>query len=164
MRSLLSAIDLSISRCCARSSLSSALLAAAIAGAMSINKGKNNFEKSNLALVFGWGGAMWGDGGGLVNLGIRLTYGLSDIISIAGGKRQDYYAFSDGITATPKSYKPTNTATIGFHLTYDFDLGWWLHDSCKRKYKFFLFKMSQLLMSHKNLNLRSQPVHKVEKL
>lgn len=101
---------------------------------------KSNFEKSNLSLVLGWGGAMWGDGGGLVNLGIRLTYGLSDIISTSGGKGQDYYKLSEGITAAPKSYKPTNTATIGFHLTYDFDMGWWFHDSCKRKYKFLLFK------------------------
>ena len=101
---------------------------------------KSNFEKSNLSLVLGWGGAMWGDGGGLVNLGICLTYGLSDIISTGGGKGQDYYKLSDGITAAPKSYKPTNTATIGFHLTYDFDMGWWFHDSCKRKYKFLLFK------------------------
>lgn len=100
---------------------------------------QSNFEKSNLSLVFGWGSAMWGDGGGLINLGIRLTYGLSDIISTSGGRGNDYYALSDGITATPKSYKLTNTATIGLHLTYDFDLGWWLHDSCKRKYKFFLF-------------------------
>lgn len=101
---------------------------------------KNSFDKSNLALVFGWGGAIWGDGGGLVNLGLRFTYGLSDIISKSGGRGNDYYALSDGIAATPKSYKPTNTATVGFHLTYDFDMGWWLHDSCKRKYKFFLFK------------------------
>ena len=100
---------------------------------------KNSFEKSNLSLVLGWGGPIWGDGGGLVNLGIRLTYGLSDIISTSGGKGTDYYSLNDGITANPKSYTPTNTATIGFHLTYDIDLGWWLHDSCKRKYKFFLF-------------------------
>lgn len=101
---------------------------------------KNDFEKSNLSLIFGWGNALWGDGGGLVNLGIRLTYGLSDIISAAGGRGKDYYALSDGITATPKVYKPTNTATIGFHLTYDFDLGWWVQESCHRKYKFSLFK------------------------
>lgn len=101
---------------------------------------KDNFEKSNLALVFGWGGAMWGDGGGLVNLGIRLTYGLPDIISTKGGRGSNYYALADGTTASPKSYKPTHTATVGFHLTYDFDMGWWLHDTCKRKYKFFLFK------------------------
>jgi len=38
-----------------------------------------------------------GDGGGLLDLGIRLTYGLSDIISIPGGRAQDYYALSDGV-------------------------------------------------------------------
>ena len=98
---------------------------------------KSNFEKSNLALVLGWGGSLWGDGGGLLDLGIRLTYGLSDIISTNGGRDKEYKSYSDG---TPKSYTPTNTATIGFHLTYDFDMGWWFHDSCKRKYKFFLFE------------------------
>jgi|ERR1051325_1201003 hypothetical protein len=101
---------------------------------------KDNFEKSNFSLMFGWGGALWGDGGGLVNLGIRISYGLSDILSAKGGKGSDYYSLSDGVTATPKAYKSTNTATIGFHLTYDFDLGWWFHDTCKRKYKFFLFQ------------------------
>lgn len=101
---------------------------------------KNNFEKSDMALVLGWGGSLWGDGGGLLDLGIRLTYGLSDIVSSAGGKGNDYYKLSDGATATAKSYKPTNTATVGFHLSYDFDMGWWFHDTCKRKYKFFLFE------------------------
>ena len=98
---------------------------------------KNNFEKPDFALVLGWGGSLWGDGGGLLDLGIRLTYGLSDIISTAGGKGKDYSSFSDG---SVKSYKPTNTATIGLHLSYDFDMGWWFHDTCKRKYKFFLFE------------------------
>ena len=101
---------------------------------------KSSFEKSNMSLVLGWGGSLWGDGGGLLDLGIRLTYGLSDIVSGTGGKGTDYYSFSEGITAIPKPYKPTNTATIGLHLTYDFDMGWWFHDTCKRKYKFFLFK------------------------
>ena len=101
---------------------------------------KSSFEKSNMSLVLGWGGSLWGDGGGLLDLGIRLTYGLSDIISSAGGKGNDYYTLSDGMTATPKSYSPTNTATIGFHLSYDFDLGWWFHDTCSRKHKFFIFE------------------------
>lgn len=100
----------------------------------------DNFEKSNISVVFGWGGSLWGNGGGLINLGIRMTYGLSDIVSTAGGRGKGYNSLSDGITATPKSYKPTNTATIGFHLTYDFDMGWWFHDTCSRKYKFFLFE------------------------
>ena len=100
---------------------------------------KNSFEKSNFSLVFGWGSAIWGDQGGIVDLGIRITYGLTDIISTAGGKGKDYYPIGDGIPAKPKPYLSTNTATIGFHLKYDFDLGWWLHDNCRRKYKFFLF-------------------------
>ncbi|MBI3501070.1 MAG: outer membrane beta-barrel protein [Bacteroidetes bacterium] len=101
---------------------------------------RDNFEKTNFALVLGWGGSLWGDGGGLLDLGIRLTYGLSDITSNAGGRGKDYYPLADGISAKPKSYLPTNTATIGFHLTYDFDMGWWFHDTCKRKYKFFMFE------------------------
>lgn len=101
---------------------------------------QNNFEKSDLALVLGWGGSMWGDGGGLLDLGIRVTYGLSDIVSNAGGKGKDYYPLADGTSAKPKPYTSTNTATIGFHLTYDFDMGWWFHDTCKRKYKFFMFE------------------------
>lgn len=100
---------------------------------------KSNFEKSSLSLVLGWGGSLWGDGGGLLDLGIRLTYGLSDIISKIGGKGQDY-TIIDGTTITTKPYKPTHSATVGLHLTYDFDLGWWFNDSCKRKYKFFLFE------------------------
>ena len=100
---------------------------------------KSNFEKSNLAIVFGWGGPLWADGGGLLDLGIRLTYGLSDIIGSQGGKGNDYHSPGEGIPGTPKAYKFTNTATAGFVLSYNFDMGWWLHDSCKRKYKFFLF-------------------------
>lgn len=98
---------------------------------------KSNFEKTNFSLVLGWGNSLWGDGGGLLDLGIRLTYGLSDIISTGGGRDMKYKSYSDG---TLKSYNLTNTATIGLHLSYDFDMGWWFHDTCKRKYKFFLFE------------------------
>lgn len=100
----------------------------------------SNFEKSDMAIVFGWGSALWGDGGGLFTMGVRLTYGISDVISAGGGKGNNYYALADGQAATARSYTPTNTATIGFHFTYDFDMGWFFHDDCKRKYKFFLFR------------------------
>lgn len=101
---------------------------------------KNKFERSNFSFVFGWGGAIWGDQGGILDLGVRITYGLTDIVSSAGGKGFDYYQRSDGINAKPKPYSPTSTATIGFHLKYDFDLGWLMKDTCSRKYRFFLFR------------------------
>lgn len=100
---------------------------------------KKNFEKQNISAVFGWGAAFIGQGGMLINLGIRLTYGLSDIITNAGGKGKDYLPLADGMNAQPKPYTPTNIATIGFHLSIDYDLGWFLYSGCHRKYKFFLF-------------------------
>ncbi len=100
---------------------------------------KNDFEKSNLALVFGWGGAIWGDGGLLIHGGFRLTYGLSDIRSTYGGKGSDYYPLSAEAGAKPKSYTKTNTASVGFIISADYDLGWFMSNSCNRKYKFFLF-------------------------
>lgn len=99
---------------------------------------KNNFEKPNFAIVFGWGSAIWGTGGLLIHAGFRLTYGLSDIVSTAGGKGNDYLPF-DG-SKILKAYTKTNTATIGFHISMDYDLGWIMSNSCKRKYKFFLFE------------------------
>lgn len=97
-----------------------------------------DFEASNTSIVFGWGNALWGDGGGLVTMGIRLTYGITDLV--AAGRGNNYYALQDGQEAAAKSYKSTNSATIGFHFTYDFDMGWFMYNDCKRKYKFFLFK------------------------
>jgi hypothetical protein len=97
---------------------------------------KKDYAAGNTSLVFGWGTGLWGNGGLLVNFGIRATYGFSDIISDVGGKGADYYP-SDGSAKT--GYKPTNTATIGFHLSMDFDLGWFMTSSCGRSHKFVLF-------------------------
>lgn len=100
---------------------------------------KDNFQKSNLSLVLGWGGAIWGSGGLLIHGGFRLTYGLSDIISSAGGKGNDYYPLAEGIKAKSEPYTKTNTVSIGFNVSLDYDLGWFMSNSCNRKYKFFLF-------------------------
>ena len=100
---------------------------------------KSNFQKSNLSLVFGWGGAIWGTGGLMIHGGFRFTYGLSDIVSSDGGRGDAYHPLSDA-TAQPKSYAKTNTASIGFHISLDYDLGWFMSNSCNRKYKFFLFE------------------------
>jgi len=100
---------------------------------------KNNFESSNLSLVFGWGGAIWGSGGLLIHGGIRFTYGLSDILTTYGGKGSDYMPLADGVSAKPKPYAKTNTASVGFIISADYDLGWFMSNSCNRKYKFFLF-------------------------
>ena len=95
-----------------------------------------NYEKGNTSLIFGWGTGLWGNGGLMVNFGIRATYGLSDIVSLAGGKDDPYWSY--GETAA-KGYKPTNTATIGFQFNVDFDLGWFMSSSCGRSHKFVLF-------------------------
>ena len=98
---------------------------------------KPNYEKSNMAVVFGWGTGLWGNGGLLINLGIRLSYGMADIVSDLGGKGDDYHPMSD-LTKT-QSYTKTNTATISLHMNMDFDLGWFVTSSCKRNHKFVLF-------------------------
>ncbi|MEW6467725.1 MAG: porin family protein [Bacteroidota bacterium] len=97
--------------------------------------GESHFEKKNTALLFGWGGGIWGNGGLLISGGLRFTYGLTDIISEAGGRGQDYM-MSDG---SSKAYTPTHTATVGFHLIADFDIGWFVSSSCGRNHKFMLF-------------------------
>ena len=95
---------------------------------------KKSYDK-NTSLVFGWGTGIWGDGGLLISLGVRLGYGLSDIISTDGGRGNDYI-LGDG---TKKSYTKTNTATAALHLNIDFDLGWFMSSSCGRSHKFVLF-------------------------
>ncbi|MBL7891281.1 MAG: PorT family protein [Bacteroidia bacterium] len=100
---------------------------------------KENLNPSNTAIVFGWGTNLMGDGGLMLSLGIRLTYGLTDIVSDLGGKGKSYYPLADGTAATAQSYKPTNTATVGIHLSLDFDLGYIVSSSCGRKHKFALF-------------------------
>lgn len=97
-----------------------------------------NYSKKNTAIVLGWGSGIWGSGGLLLSAGLRLSYGLSDIISTVGGKGQEYQTYSS--PQEKKSYKKTNTATIGFHLNLDFDLGQIFSSSCGRNSKFFLFE------------------------
>lgn len=98
---------------------------------------KDNFSKSNTALVFGWGTNMMGDGGLMLSLGVRMTYGIADIVSDLGGKGKPYSP-ADG-SATKPGYLPTNTATVGIHLSLDFDLGYFVSSNCGRKHKFSLF-------------------------
>ena len=98
--------------------------------------GESYYEKKNMALVFGWGGGIWGNGGLLISGGLRFTYGLSDIVSEAGGQGQDYYTMDNG---TKQTYEATHTATVGFHLIADFDIGWFVSSSCGRNHKFVMF-------------------------
>lgn len=97
---------------------------------------KKNYEKNNTSLVFGWGSGLYGSGGMLINFGIRLQYGISDIVSDAGGKGNPYYSTKDG---TKMDYQKTNIVTAGLHLTLDFDLGWFMSSNCGRSHKFVLF-------------------------
>jgi hypothetical protein len=93
---------------------------------------KNTYAPGNTALVVGWGGGIWGDGGLLISGGFRLSYGLSDILSDAGGKGQNYISSR----AKSEPYAPTNILTLGVHFTADFDLGWWVK---RRNHKFVIF-------------------------
>ncbi|MGQ0829221.1 MAG: outer membrane beta-barrel protein [Bacteroidota bacterium] len=97
-----------------------------------------NYSKNNTAIVLGWGSGIWGEGGFLLSAGIRLSYGLADIISAVGGKGQEYLTYSS--PQQKQSYKKTNTATIGIHLNLDFDLGQVFSSNCGRSSKFFLFE------------------------
>jgi hypothetical protein len=99
---------------------------------------KDNFQKSNLALVVGLGGPIWGSGGLLIHGGIRFTYGLSDITG-SSGQGVPYFPLADGAKAKQEPYAKTNTVSLGFNISLDYDLGWFLSNSCNRKYKFFLF-------------------------
>jgi hypothetical protein len=95
---------------------------------------KKAYDK-NTSIVFGWGTGVWGNGGLLISMGVRLGYGISDIISDEGGRGDDYY-LGDG---TKKSYQKTNTASAALHLNIDFDLGWFVSSNCGRNHKFVLF-------------------------
>ncbi|MCC7301843.1 MAG: outer membrane beta-barrel protein [Bacteroidia bacterium] len=99
---------------------------------------KKYFSGNSKALVFGWGTGLFGSGGLLLSTGVRLTYGLDDIISDEGGRGDEYYPMAD--PTKPKSYQKTNLITAAFHLSLDFDLGWVVKSSCGRNYKFTLFQ------------------------
>ncbi|HEY6161665.1 MAG TPA: porin family protein [Bacteroidia bacterium] len=98
---------------------------------------KADYNKMNTAIVFGWGTGIWGNGGLLMNMGIRLTYGIADIVNQAGNLGGNYHPVDN--TSTVKEYMPTNTATISLHMNMDFDIGWFMTSSCGRSHKFVLF-------------------------
>ncbi len=101
---------------------------------------KDQYIKPNTSIIFGWGTNLMGSGGSMLSLGIRLSYGLTDIVSDLGGKGKIYKpSDGDGTPATDKAYKGTNTATVGIHLSWDFDLGYFASSSCGRKHAFKLF-------------------------
>jgi hypothetical protein len=99
---------------------------------------KDFVNKGNTSLLFGWGTNMMGSGGLMFSVGIRMCYGLSDIVSDLGGKGKPYTTLADPKAAT-QGYTPTNTAYVGIHLSLDFDLGYFVSSSCGRKHEFQLF-------------------------
>ncbi|MCC6691225.1 MAG: outer membrane beta-barrel protein [Bacteroidia bacterium] len=102
---------------------------------------KDDVMKKNTAIVFGWGTNLMGSGGLMLSFGVRMAYGLSDIISDLGGKGKNYTPYSDIGKTKPASlaYAPTNLAYVGLHLSLDFDLGYFVSSNCGRKHEFQLF-------------------------
>lgn len=75
------------------------------------------FEKSNFGGVFGIGGEYDIIDNLYFTAGLRLCYGLTDIVSKEGGKGNNYSEDDPLTTKNEKvAYKPTNTAFGGLHV------------------------------------------------
>lgn len=76
------------------------------------NNADNNFEPTNVAIISGVGISVNLSRNLSTNLGLRFTYGLTDIVSKAGGKGTNY--------SNNLNYSPTKTAAAGGNLSLEY--------------------------------------------
>jgi len=104
----------------------------------------DQFNKTNTSIILGWGSALWGVGGLVISTGIRLSYGLTDNTGENYIDRDypnpEYPGYVPDLSnPTGKSYKKTNNVSAAFMFSFDYDLGYFMSSSCRRKHAFVLF-------------------------
>jgi hypothetical protein len=105
---------------------------------------KDQFNKSNTSIIFGWGSAIWGAGGMVFTTGLRFSYGLTDVTG-ANDKDVSYpspqYPGFKPDPANPDGlpYKMTKNVSAALMINMEYDLGYFMSSSCRRKHAFVLF-------------------------
>ncbi len=107
------------------------------------NPTKDQFNKSNTSLIFGWGSAIWGAGGMVFTTGIRIFYGLTDI---TGSNYRDlsypnpkYPGYKGDPAKNGLKYKMTKNVSAALMISMEYDLGYFMTSSCRRKHAFVFF-------------------------
>jgi len=105
---------------------------------------KDQFNKSNTSIIFGWGSAIWGSGGMVFTTGIRIFYGLTDITGANDKDMQYPCPLYPGYKIDPANpdglpYKKTKNLSAAFMIGMEYDLGYFMSSSCRRKHAFVLF-------------------------
>jgi hypothetical protein len=106
---------------------------------------KDNFTKTNLGAIVGFGSFMLGTQNTYLVLGFRVHYGLQDLISKKGGKDlNSYYPINNGELESFEpgfqfdEYKVTNPLSAVVYLEVNYDLAYLTRSNCKRTaLKFF---------------------------
>lgn len=104
----------------------------------------DRFNKSNVSIILGWGSAIWGVGGMVISTGIRLSYGLTDVIgdNYRGQNypNPQYPGYKpDPVAPNGMPYKKTKNLSAAFMFSMDYDLGFFMSSSCRRTHAFILF-------------------------
>jgi len=104
---------------------------------------KSTLPSNNIAAVIGWGSDLLGTKGMLISMGLRLSYGFTDLMAANKGTNQNFPfpLYNGDLSNTSKTaYKMTNIVSVGIQLNIEYDLGTFMSSSCKRSHKFVLFK------------------------
>ncbi len=100
---------------------------------------KDYFESANIGAVFGFGSFILGGDNAYLVFGLRIHYGLQDLLSNAGGKNStNYFPINNGEMNVYESgfefdsYQPTNPISGLVYLEFNYDLAYLVRSSCKR--------------------------------
>ena len=103
------------------------------------------FQSNNLGAVLGFGSYIFGGDNAYLVFGLRIHYGIQDILSNEGGRNlTKHYPINDGEMDVYSSdfefnsYAPTNPISGLAYLEFNYDLAYLVTSSCKRTViKFF---------------------------
>jgi hypothetical protein len=99
----------------------------------------NDFDRSYVSAIVGFGGYLMGWENFGICLGFRLSYSFEDIIS-KGGKG-DAGSYKAEVTNVPTgSYKPTNVFMAGLVIEFNYDLGYLAKTPCGARREFIFFQ------------------------
>ena len=99
----------------------------------------NDFDRSYLSAVVGFGGYMMGWENFGICVGFRLAYSFEDIISKGGNGEAGSYKAT--VTNVPTgSYKVTNGFMAGLVIEFNYDLGYLAKSPCGSRREFLFFQ------------------------
>ena len=101
----------------------------------------DKFENNTYGAILGFGTVLFATDNIYSTLGIRFDTGVTDMISLAGGKNTTtYYPMDNGDLVTNyQKYAATFPVSVQLMLELNWDLGYFAQSKCKKRAGFIMF-------------------------